>query len=228
MLKESPFRRMIGGGAAVLVFLLAGVFFTYAEAGQGMTDAAQRRSLLFEKKMLPIEAESFPATSSYPDEEEAPRAVPRKTETATHDPVAVTDKPLVLGGRGLAVDHFQHAAEAERLPDFLKRLENPFPYPPPALPAAKLDPHLTDVKSTKHLVFRILRPALGRIPDVDPDRDARVAIERRADLDAIEETHLDYFNQEQTEIQLLPAARQMDILIGNENVNREDFNIGVW
>ncbi len=226
----SPFRR-VSVGLLFFFFLCASV--VPVQAGQGTAEPEDRLSLIFEKKMLPIEVRPPPYSFAAEAERKMPTppvapSTPRsdsgsQSESATHDRVAVTDKPLVLGGRGLGIRQFQHAREADRHPDFLKRLENPYPYPAPVSPPAVLDLALSDIKSTKHLIYRPLRPALGRIPDVDPDKDARVPSRHRVALDAIPETHLEYFKQERTGMRLLPAAERMDVLIGNENVNREDY-----
>ena len=228
----------------LVVWLCVGMVSANAAAVENETDSL---SLIFENKTLPIEVEPVPGPDAFatgdpfqaregarsqaggenaagPADALKKKPARAKAEAGPlHDPIDVIDKPLVLGGRGLGIRNFEYGPETDLRLDFRNHLKIPDPYRAAPRPKQALDLALAEIQSTKYLVFRPLRYALGTLPQVDPDKDKRVRPERTVPLEPVDETYLELFEPNQTEILLRPASRQMDVLIGNEKINRNEY-----
>jgi len=140
------------------------------------------------------------------------------------DTVAVVDKPLTLGGRGFDFKERRLQPQTARLGNFAHRLQKPFPKMEP-IPEDHLDLQLIQTKSSKDLIFHPMRPALGKynrqkiyLKDEKPDaRKPQV-------LQEVSATKLLLMEADNSLLILRPSRQSLDLLGGNEKINRNEFN----
>jgi hypothetical protein len=150
--------------------------------------------------------------------------VPVTPGTHVREPTAVVDKPLALAGRGFDIQGFQSPARQVVQADFLEHLKRPVRKMKPVR-QERLDLQLTQAKSSKHLIFHPLRPALSQFQKPthweDPESQKKLQ-----GLDSIPETKLFFTETEKSQLILRPRRESLDLLIGNEKLNRREY--GSW
>jgi hypothetical protein len=134
------------------------------------------------------------------------------------------DKPLTLAGRGFDFKGLQPQSRAAGDVGFVHRLQKPFAKME-SNPKDHLDLQLTQAKSSKDLIFHPSSPAFGKynrqkkyIKDEKPEnRKPQV-------LQDIPETKLLFTEADNSLLILRPGRESLDLLGGNEKINRNEFN----
>lgn len=136
----------------------------------------------------------------------------------------VMDKPLVLAGKGFDIQGFQSHASRVIQADFLQHLNRPAPKMKPVR-QERLDLQLIEAKTSKYLIFHPLGPTLSQFqkPIHWGDPESR---KKPQDLESIPETKLLFTESEKSDLILRPRRESLDLLIGNENLNRKEY--GSW
>lgn len=149
---------------------------------------------------------------------------PVVTVKGVREPTAVVDKPLVLAGRGFDIQQFQSPSRQVVQADFLQHLKRPVPKIKPVL-QERLDLQLKQAKSSKHLIFHPLGSALSQLqkPTLWEDPESQ---KKPQDLESIPETKLLFSESENSQLILRPRRESLDLLIGNEKLNRKEY--GSW
>ncbi len=141
------------------------------------------------------------------------------------NPITVADKPWVLAGKGFGV-----AAEGMVPPGIVSLDDAHYYFPTVALkPYSKASEHLEPMaghfKSQKPLIFHsratgfVHEPPMNKIPT-----GRSSAIETRLILSPIPETQVYFSSEPRTQIILTPSNNRLDLINGNENLNRHRFN----
>ena len=159
--------------------------------------------------------------------ERFPRAAKKAVGTHTQkfrDTVTAIDKPLTLAGRGFDINRFPSQSQPGRHAGFLNRLQKPLPKMQ-HIPEDHLDLQFIQAKSSKDLIFHPLRHALG-----DDNRQMIHRENKKPDMkktkvfDDIPETKLLLMEGEKSFLILLPGSEALDLLSGNEKINRRIFD----
>ncbi|GJL77665.1 MAG: hypothetical protein NPINA01_06540 [Nitrospinaceae bacterium] len=146
---------------------------------------------------------------------------PTVSRLEIQDSVAVVDKPLALAGRGFDIKGFQSYSRETPQADFLRHLKRPVPKPDPVL-KDHLDLQLSQVKSSKHLIFHPLGPSLS--PFQKPAHPEGPEPQKKPQaLKPIPETKLLLNEGEKSGLLLRPGSESLDLLIGNEKINRKRY-----
>lgn len=159
--------------------------------------------------------------------ERFPRAEKKPVGTnqqKVRDTVTVIDKPLTLAGRGFDVKRFSSQSSTGRHLGFINRLQKPLPKIE-QIPEDHLDLQLTQAKSSKDLIFHPLRPAFGKYNrQMIHQKNERPSMKKSQVLDEIPETKLLLMEGEKSFLILRPGSEPLDLLSGNEKINRKKFN----
>jgi len=140
------------------------------------------------------------------------------------DTVTVIDKPLTLAGRGFDFKRFQTQSSADRHVGFINRLQKPLPKME-HVSEDHLDLRLTQAKSSKDLIFHPLRPALGEYNrQMIYQKNEKRERKKPQVLEDIPETKLLLMEGEKSFLILLSGSESLDLLNGNEKINRKKFN----
>ena len=150
-----------------------------------------------------------------------PRISTRPTERV-RDTVAVVDKPLALAGRGFEIEKFQPPSATGVEVDYLQHLKKAVPKMERLTPDT-LDLQLQQAKSSKDLIFHPLRPALSQIPSPPKWQDPESSGMKSPTLERVPETKLLFKPGEDSTLVLRPGKEPMDLLIGNERINRKKY-----
>ena len=147
------------------------------------------------------------------------------TRESVRDTVIVVNKPLVFAGRGFDIKGFRSHARTAVQADFLRHLNKPVPKMD-RVPQEHLDLQLTQVKSSKYLIFHPLRPALSVLQKPTLQENAEPQPKKPQVLQAIPETNLLLKESERSDLILRPGRESLDLMIGNEKINRKRY--GSW
>jgi len=149
--------------------------------------------------------------------------VSRISTESVRDTLAVVDKPLVLAGRGFDIKGFQSHSREGIETDFLRHLKRPVPKMDHVSPD-HLDLQLSQAKSSKHLIFHPLGPALSEHSSLPQWKDSEFSKMKPQVLETIPETKLLFNESEKSDLILRPGSDSLDLLIGNEKINRKTFD----
>jgi hypothetical protein len=141
----------------------------------------------------------------------------RKTATAV-------DKPLIFAGKGFEIQGFQSLASQVVRADFLQHLNRPAPKVKPVR-LERLDLQLIQAKSSRQLIFHPLGSALSQFQKPAPWETPH-SRNNPQDLKPVPETKLLFGENKRSELILRPGSESLDLLIGNEKINRKEF--GSW
>ena len=142
--------------------------------------------------------------------------------TTVRDTVSVVDRPLTLAGRGFDIGGFPSPSGTGVEVDYLRHLKKPVPKMERVAPDP-LDLQLKQAKSSKYLIFHPLRPALSQLPK--PLRQTGQAPATKAqNLDPIPETRIFLKESRKSDLILRPGRESLDLLIGNETLNRRQYD----
>lgn len=148
----------------------------------------------------------------------------RINKQKVRDTVAPGEKPLTLGGRGFDFKGRQRQAKPDRFVNFRHRLKKPFPKMEP-VPEDSLDLGLTQTKSRKDLIFHPVRQALGKYSRQKKYlKDEKSEKKKTQVLEDISETKLLLMEADNSSLILRRSGESLDLLGGNEKVNRKKFN----
>jgi hypothetical protein len=140
------------------------------------------------------------------------------------DTVTAVDKPLALAGRGFDIQGFQSPSLRVRNADFTNRLQKPLPKRQ-HIPEDHLDLKLTQAKSSKDLIFHPLRPALGGYNrQTIHQEDQKLEKRKPQVLEDIPDTKLLWMDGGKSFLVLRRASESLDLLTGNEKINRKKYN----
>jgi hypothetical protein len=156
----------------------------------------------------------------FPPELKAP-VVSRQSVRESTD---VVDKPLVLAGKGFDIQGFQSHASQVIQADFLQHLNRSAPKVKPVR-VERLDLQLTQAKSSKHLIFHPLGPALSQLQKPVHWEDPKPQNKQKT-LKRIPETKLLFSEGGKSDLLLRPGSESLDLMIGNEKINRREY--GGW
>jgi hypothetical protein len=135
--------------------------------------------------------------------------------------IQVRDKPLVLGSRGLEIKSFEAQSYIKLEFDFYHHLQKHYPIPAPSVPEEKIDTQAEYAKYTKEFIFHPTSLALNRLKQVDFQEPEPQ--EEMVSLEKIQETHLRLSRKRPTQLILHRSDKALDLLYGNESVNRNAF-----
>ena len=140
------------------------------------------------------------------------------------NPITVADKPWVLAGKGFGV-----AAEGMTPPGTVHLNDAHYYFPTVAWqPYSKASEHLLPraghFKSQKSLIFHSRATGFAHEPPVDDGLSEKSPYETQLILSPIPETQVYFSSEPKTEITLAPAQNRLDLINGNENLNRHRFN----
>ena len=135
--------------------------------------------------------------------------------------IQARDKPLVLGSRGLEIKSFEAMSYIKLEFDFYHHLQKHYPIPAPSVPEEKIDSQGEYTKYTKEFIFHPTRQALNRLKQVDFQEPEPQ--EEMPTLEKIQETHLRLSRKRPTQLILHRSDKALDLLYGNERVNRNAF-----
>jgi hypothetical protein len=148
----------------------------------------------------------------------------RRNRQKVRDTVAPGEKPLTLGGRGFDFKGRQLQARTGSFVDFTHRLKKPMPKMEP-VQEDSLDLRFIQTKSRKDLIFHPVRRALGKynrqkiyLKDEKPEKKNPQVLED------ISETKLLLMEADNSLLILRRSRESLDLLGGNEKVNREKYN----
>jgi len=150
---------------------------------------------------------------------------PAVARQSVRDTVVVVDKPLVLAGRGFEIQKFQPRASQIVPTDFLEHLTRPVAKRKP-VHRERLDLQLIQVKSSRHLIFHPLGPALSQLQKPAHRNDLKRRQKKPHNLESIPETKLLFNESGKSDLLLRPGSESLDLLIGNEKINRREY--GSW
>ncbi len=148
----------------------------------------------------------------------------RPPEPKVRDTVTLGDRPLALAGKGFHLKGLQSRPGAGLHMDFPHRLQKPVEKRE-VIPEDRLDLQLTQIKSSRSLIFHPLRQSLGT-----DNRQAHYQGDEKSEkrkpllLGKIPETKLLLMEGEESTLILRPGTESMDLLSGNEKVNRNNFS----
>jgi len=157
-----------------------------------------------------------------------PDAIARDTKQDNDKPgspetITAAQKPLILAGKGFDIQGFQFRSKEPLHVDFLRHLEKPAAQNKTDAPRDKLDLNLVQVKSSRDLIFHPSRPALGSLPPIPPEERSEPLKEKRFVVEEIPQTRVHFMDSRESALLLLPPDRPLDLLIGNEKINRKQF-----
>jgi len=135
--------------------------------------------------------------------------------------IQARNKPLVLGSRGLEIKSFEAMSYIKLEFDYYHHLQKHYPIPAPSVPEEKIDSQGEYAKYTKEFIFHPTRQALNRLKQVDFQEPEPQ--EEMATLEKIQETHLRLSRKRPTQLILHRSDKALDLLYGNERVNRNAF-----
>ena len=136
----------------------------------------------------------------------------------------LADKHWVRAGKGFGV-----AAEGMAPPGTVHLDDVPYYFPTVALkPYSKASEHLEPMagpfKSRKPLIFHSRATGFAHEPPVEAMPSGHSpAFETRLELSPIPETQVYFSSQPKTKVTLAPAKHRLDLMNGNENLNRNRF-----
>ena len=137
---------------------------------------------------------------------------------------ALADKHRIRGGKGFGV-----AAEGMISPGTVHSDDTSYYFPTVALkPYSKASEHLQPMagpfKSQKTLVFHNRATGFAHeLPaEATPSRHSP-AFETRLELSPVPETQIYFSSQPKTKVTLAPAKNRLDLMNGNENLNRHRY-----
>ncbi len=140
------------------------------------------------------------------------------------DTVRIVDKPLVLAGKGFNIESFRTRGDERLHFDFNRFLKKPYPLKPERKAVGKLELDIEHTKSIKKLIFHPLSHALSKNPGIETEKPETVTEEEKAVyVRRIPETKLLLERDRKTQIFLERGERSIDILAGNETINKEIY-----
>lgn len=147
-----------------------------------------------------------------------------QAEGVLGNPITVASKPWVLAGKGFGV-----AAEGMTPPGTVHIDDAHYYFPTVALqPYSKASEHLEPMaghfKSQKPLIFHSRATGFGHEPPVDDGLSKKSPYETQLILSPIPETQVYFSSEPRTQIILTPSNNRLDLINGNENLNRHRFN----
>ena len=143
------------------------------------------------------------------------------------DTVNVRDKPLIFAGKGFEIDDFRGLSEERLYFRFTRHLERDLPLVPPAKPREKLELDVEHTASTRDVVFHSPRAAFNKPLASDVEVVEEHVVEKKQPyVRRTPETKVLLEKGYDTNIVLEPSDKTMDLLIGNETLNREIFKKG--
>ncbi|MCH8311904.1 MAG: hypothetical protein IID17_02825 [Nitrospinae bacterium] len=159
--------------------------------------------------------------------ERFPRAAKKPAGTnkqKVRDTVTAIDNPLTLAGRGFDINRFSSQSRTGRHVGFINRLQKPLPKMK-QFPEDHLDLQLTQAKSSKDLIFHPLRQALGDDNrQIIHQEDEKLKMKKPQVLDDIPETKLLLMEGDKSFLILRRASESLDLLSGNEKINRKKYS----
>lgn len=144
-----------------------------------------------------------------------------KKHRDTADTVQVRDKLLTLGGRGLEIKGFEAQSYIKLEFDYYHHLQKHYSIPAPKVVEEKIDAQVKIDKNTKDYIYHPTRLALNRLKQLDMQEPEPP--EEMVSLEKINETHLRLSRKRPTQLILHRSAKALDLLYGNESVNRNAF-----
>ena len=156
-----------------------------------------------------------------------PQARNRSTQEGnTHtNSWTLANKQWVRSGKGFGV-----AAEGMKPKGTVRLDDTPYYFPTVALkPYSKVSEHLEPIdglfKSGKPLVFHSGATGFAHeLPEEAKPSRHSPDYETRLELSPIPETQVYFSSQPTTQVTLVPAKNRLDLMNGNENLNRHRFN----
>ncbi len=144
----------------------------------------------------------------------------RTQRPRVRDTVTPGDKPLALAGKGFDLQGLQLGRHV----DFPHRLQKPL-LKPVSIPEDYLDLRLTQAKSAKDLIFHPLRQALGEDSRQSiHQEDEKPEMKKTQVLEGVSETKLLLLEGGDSFLILRPGRESLDLLGGNEKINRKKYN----
>ena len=138
--------------------------------------------------------------------------------------VKLQDKPLVFAGRGFNIEVFDHAVNPAVEVDYVSHLREPPQIPLLIGSADHLDPNGEYSKDIKNLIYNATRAAFGKMPPplVEPE-----PLEPKTQLASLAVKNpnsvLRFPPGEDSIVVLVPDGKRLDILVGNEALNKKRF-----
>lgn len=148
---------------------------------------------------------------------------PRKSHSAALKTVTVRDKPLVFAGRGFEIRGFESHGRNKLYFDFTRHFRKPYPHKKVIPSPGHLDRGLSQVRSSRELIFHPLKSAWGRNSSREPEPQKILPTKKNVPVKKIPETLLRFSENGKTQLMLRPGGEALDLLRGNENVNRHRY-----
>lgn len=151
-------------------------------------------------------------------------ALLKKKKTSQFVAFRPRDKPIIFGGRGFELQGFEEASKLRLFPGFYRIIDPPLELEGPEKKET-LDLSVEKLKEKKELIFHTRSARFGKIKFdlAEEEFEKKVPKKKVSMVTEISETQV-LLSQPKDEMLLLqPAENEMDLLIGNEEVNRAAF-----
>ncbi|MBC8286918.1 MAG: hypothetical protein H8E42_05520 [Nitrospinae bacterium] len=141
--------------------------------------------------------------------------------------VTVQDKPLVFAGRGYNISAFERESKPAIDVDYATHLVAVQDDPTGSHLRERLDPKMGYSRDTKYLVYNSTRSAFGKLPPPlveskpEPSRKVEPVIPPERNPDSV----LLFPKGEKSVLVLRKAEKQFDLLVGNESLNKKQFEV---
>jgi hypothetical protein len=139
--------------------------------------------------------------------------------------VKVEDKSLIFAGRGYNISVFEKDNKPSIDIDYATHLVAVPPMPTGSQLRERLDPKAGYSRDTKYLVYNSTRSAFGEFPPPfvenkpEPLKKADSAVSTKRNPDSV----LLFPRHEKSMLVLRKADKQLDLLVGNESLNKKQF-----
>lgn len=148
---------------------------------------------------------------------------PRGPAQTGGEGIAVSEKPLILAGKGFDIKGFEALPDGGRFINYTLHLQEPFPNPPPRAVPEKLDLKADVNKASRNLIFHQGGNALNDPPNPEPEKSYLPPPEQAKPLGEISETQVLLSQGEESLALLHPGKKEIDLLAGNEAINEHRF-----
>jgi len=139
--------------------------------------------------------------------------------------VKIQDKPLIFAGRGYNISAFEKEMKPAIDVDYATHLVVIPPEPSAGEIKDRLDPKAGYSRDTKYLVYNSTRSAFGKLPPplIETKPESLHTAEPAIPLERNPDSVLLFPRREESLLVLRKAEKQFDLLVGNETLNKKQF-----
>jgi hypothetical protein len=143
----------------------------------------------------------------------------------TRKTVKVQDKPLVFAGRGYNISTFGRNSKSAFDLDYSTHLLPMHPEPMGSQLRGRINRENENFSNTKYLIYNSTRSVFGKLPPplVESKPELSKKVENETTLERSPESVLLFPHGGESMLILRKAEKQIDLLAGNESLNRKKF-----